>query len=193
MKKFIVLTLVAGLALSCFAAEKIFRGNSRDDKDIICYYQGSRFYSDAARKEAIYCHPGNMAGKGAKTTPKECLYRFMGGQIYKGFSINKADCIATIFETKTSKGETLAAKIFEGFVKVSHVTTSYDKATKSDTVTGYKTTSDGIHEVTPKVLFTIDNNKIYRGDSTDDKDCVLTYTGRFTAGRLLFMAIELVK
>ena len=193
MKKFIVVSLVAGLALSAFAAEKIFRGNSKDDKDIICYYQGSRFYSDAARKEPIYCHPGNMAGKGAKTTAKECLYRFMGGQIYKGYSINKADCIATIFETKTSKGDTIAAKIFEGFVKVGNVTTSYDKATKTDTVTSFKLTADSVNEIQPKILFTIANNKIYRGDSTDDKDCLLTYTGKFTAGRLLFMAIELTK
>jgi len=60
-------------------------------------------------------------------------------------------------------------------------------------VTGYKLTADSVKEIQPKVLFTIDNNKIYRGDSTDDKDCLLTYTGKFTAGRLLFMAIELAK
>ena len=193
MKKLLVLSMVAGLALGGFAAEKIYRGNSTEDKDIICYYQGSRYYSDAARKEPIFHHPGNMAGPGSKTTLKECTYRLMGDRIYKGSSAKKEDCIATILETKISKGDTLAAKIFEGFVVVRDIKKTYDKATKTDTVTGYKVTADSVKEITPKVLFTIDNNKIYRGDSTDDKDCVLTYTGRFTAGRLLFMAIEFTK
>ena len=60
-------------------------------------------------------------------------------------------------------------------------------------MTSFKLTADSVNEIQPKVLFTIANNKIYRGDSTDDKDCLLTYTGKFTAGRLLFMAIELTK
>ena len=70
---------------------------------------------------------------------------------------------------------------------------NYDKKTKTDVVTGYKVTADGVNEINPKVLFTIDNNKIFRGDSTDDKDCLLTFTGTFSSGRLLFMAIELAK
>ena len=76
---------------------------------------------------------------------------------------------------------------------VRNVVRNDDRKTKTSTVTSYKTTSDSVNEVQAKVLFTIANNKIYKGDSTDDKDCVLTYTGKFTAGRLLFMAIELAK
>lgn len=34
---------------------------------------------------------------------------------------------------------------------------------------------------------------IYRGASTNAKDCLLTYTGSFPSSRLLFMAIELAK
>ena len=34
---------------------------------------------------------------------------------------------------------------------------------------------------------------IYKGDSKDAKDCVLTYTGSLTASRLLFVCIELAK
>ena len=35
------------------------------------------------------------------------------------------------------------------------------------------------------------DGKIYKGDSTKPEDCVLTFTGKFNASRLLFMAIEL--
>ena len=134
-----------------------------------------------------------MVSKEAKATPQNSIYRLMGDKIYKGYSSAKPDCIATIFETKTSKGLALEAKIFEGFVVVRDVKTSYDKAAKADIVTSFKVTKDGINPIQPKVLFTIANNKIYRGDSTNDKDCVLNYTGEFSAGRLLFMAIELAK
>ena len=193
MKKLMVFSMVAGLALGSFAAENIYRGNSKNAKDLVCCYMGGRFYADAARKKPLYHHPGNMVSKEAKATPKNSIYRLMSGRIYKGYSVAKPDCIATIFETKTLKGEALAAKIYEGFVVIRDVKTSYDKKTKIDTVTGFKVTSDGVNQVQPKVLFTIENNKIYRGDSTNDKDCLLTYTGNFTAGRLLFMAIELAK
>ena len=44
-----------------------------------------------------------------------------------------------------------------------------------------------------EVLYTIKDNKIYRGASTDAKDCLLTFTGSFTSSRLLFMAVELTK
>ena len=190
MKKLLVFAAVAGLAVVGFAAESIYRGNS---KDLVCCYMGGRFYSDAARKNQIYHHPGNMVSREPKATLQNCIYRLMGDRIYKGSSVAKPDCIATIVETKISKGDTLAAKVYEGFVVVRDIQKTYDKATKTDTVTSFKLTADSVNEIQPKVLFTIDNNKIYRGDSTDDKDCLLTYTGKFTAGRLLFMAIELAK
>ena len=37
MKKFFAIPFVAVLALGSFAAETIYRGNSKDAKDIICY------------------------------------------------------------------------------------------------------------------------------------------------------------
>ena len=190
MKKLLVLSMVAGLALSVFAAENICRGNT---KDLVACYQGGCFYSDAARKNLIFHHPGNMVSREKPANAKNSIYRFMSDKIYKGYSVAKPDCIATIFETKTSKGETLAAKVYEGFVVARNVEKTYDRATKSDIVTSFKLTGDGINEIQPKVLFTIANNKIYRGDSTDDKDCLLSYTGNFSASRLLFMAIELTK
>ena len=193
MKKLLTIALAAGFVLGCSAAEKIFKGNSKNDKDVLCYYQGGKFFSDAARKQQIYHHPGNMVSKEAKATLKNCIYRLNGDRIYKGSSTKKEDCIASILETKTKRGDALAAKVFEGFVVVRNVQKNYDKKTKTDVVTGYKVTADGVNEIKPKVLFTIDNNKIFRGDSTDDKDCLLTFTGTFSSGRLLFMAIELAK
>ena len=193
MKKLALISMALTLSLGTFAAESIYRGNSKDAKDLVCTYMGGKFYSDAARKNQIYHHPGNMVSKEAKATAKNSIYRLMGDRIYKGYSVKKEDCIATIFETKTFRGEALAAKIYEGYVIVRDVKKSYDKKTKTDTVTGFKVTLDGINQAQPKVLYTIANNKIFRGDSTDDKDCLLTFTGSFSAGRLLFIAIELAK
>ena len=193
MKKLLTISLAAVLAAGCLAADNIYRGNSTAEGDFVCCYQGGRFYSDAARKNQIYHHPGNMVSKEPKATVQNCIYRLMGDKLYKGSSAAKEDCLATIVETSIKKGDTLSAKIYEGFVMVRDVQKSYDKTTKIDTVTGYKLTSDSVNEIQPKVLFTIANNKIYRGDSTDDKDCLLTYTGKFTAGRLLFIAYELTK
>ena len=41
--------------------------------------------------------------------------------------------------------------------------------------------------------YTIKDNKIFKGDSTDPKDCVLSYTGDFNASRLLFIAYHFTK
>ncbi len=193
MKKMITILMAAGLVCGCFAVDSIYKGTAKNPKNLVCCYAGGKFYSDAARKNQIYHHPGSMVSKEAKASLQNCIYRLSGDRIYKGSSLKKEDCIATIFETKTCKGDALAAKVYEGFVVVRDAKTTYDKKTKIKTVTEYKTTFDSVNEAKAKVLFTIDNNKIYRGDSTDDKDCILSYTGKFTAGRLLFMAIELTK
>ena len=193
MKHIALLTMICGLALTAFAADNIYRGNSKDAKDLVCCYQGGKFFSDTARKIQIYHHPGNMVSKEAKATVQNCLYRFMSDKIYKGSSTAKTDCIASFMELKTKKGNALEAKIFEGFVVPRDIKKTYDKASKTDTVTSYKLTGDGINEITPKVLFTIADNKIFRGDSKNPKDCLLTFTGEFNSSRLLFMAIELTK
>ena len=192
MKKLLACAMIAGLALGSFAADVIYRGNSKDAKDAVCYFQGGKFFEDAARKKQIYHHPGNMVSKEARATAKNSIYRLMGGRIYKGFSIKPEDCIATIFETKTRKGNTVEARIYAGVVFPRDVVEKNEKGTK--TITSFKLTSDNKNTyIDPKPLFTIANNKIYRGDSTDDKDCVLSYTGNFNSSRLLFIAVELAK
>lgn len=192
MKKSFTLALFSSLVLGCFAAETIYRGDSTDKKDVICYYQSGNFYRDAARKEVLYAHPGNMVAREApKASPDNSIFRLQGNRIYKGFSINQADCLATLFETKTQRGNVLEAVIYNGFV------TFKDTEEKRETggitiITEYKVQQDGKY-VPGEVLYTIKDNKIYRGASTDAKDCLLTFTGSFTSSRLLFMAVELTK
>ena len=91
MKKLLVFAMVAGMALGSFAVDTIYRGSSKDAKNIVCYYMGGHFYSDAARKNSIYHHPGNMVSKEAKATPQNSIYRLMGDKIYKGYSSAKPD------------------------------------------------------------------------------------------------------
>lgn len=117
MKKTIALALLCGLTMGCFAAETIYRGDSKQPKDVICYYQGGKFYSDAARKQILYSHPGNMVAKGTPTaSPSNSIFRLMGNRIYKGFSIDRKDCFATLLETKRQRGNVLEAIIYDGFV-----------------------------------------------------------------------------
>ena len=117
-----------------------------------------------------------VAKEAPKASPGNSIFRLQGNRIYKGFSINQADCLATLFETKTQRGNVLEAVIYGGIT----------------IITEYKVQQDGKY-VPGEVLYTIKNNKIYRGASTDAKDCLLTFTGSFTSSRLLFMAVELTK
>lgn len=132
-----------------------------------------------------------VAKEAPKASPDNSIFRLQGNRIYKGFSINQADCLATLFETKTQRGNVLEAVIYNGFV------TFKDTEEKRETggitiITEYKVQQDGKY-VPGEVLYTIKDNKIYRGASTDAKDCLLTFTGSFTSSRLLFMAVELTK
>ncbi|HCG25036.1 MAG TPA: hypothetical protein DE060_07975 [Lentisphaeria bacterium] len=191
MKKGLTLALFCGLMLGCFAAETIYRGDSRQGKDIICYYQGGKFYSDVARTQLLYNHPGNVVSKDLKPAYGTGLYRLMGNRIYKGFSVDKKDCLGTLIETKTQRGNVLEAVIYDGFVTFKD-TEEKREAGGITIITEYNVLKD-LKYVPGEVLYTIKNNKIYRGNSTDAKDCLLTYTGNFTSSRLLFMAVELTK
>ena len=191
MKKALLAAFAAVIALSSQAIDIIYRGNSTDDKDIVCYYQGGKFFADKARKECLYHHPGNMVAKDQKATAKNAIYRLMSDKIYKGYSINKADCVATIFETKTYKGNTVGAKIYPGFVIVRD---KIEKSIKGGTeIVSFNTTRDAVNVEKIPALFTFADGKLYKGDSTDPADCVLTLKGDFNSSRLLFIAIELAK
>lgn len=190
MKHFLTFICFAGVITAAFAAETIYRG--ADKKEVVCYYQGRKFYSDAARKNMIFNHPGNVVGKEANIPYGKGLYRFNGGRIYKGFSIKKEDCLATLVELKTKRGDIVEAKIYQGYAIARDIVEKSEKGSVK-TVTSYKITADGINPAPVKVLYTIKNGKMFRGDSTDTKNCVLNWTGNFNGARLLFMAIEFAK
>ena len=193
MKALLVMCMVAGLAVCGMAAEKIFLGTSMNDKDIVAVYNRGRFFADAKMKQQIYAHPGNMVSTEAKATPKNSIYRLMGDRIFKGFSIKKEDCLATIFAIRTQKGYVKEGKIYEGWKVIRDVVEKHEKGGITIN-TSFKVTADGINaEANPKVLFTIKDGRMYRGDSTADKDCALSWTGDFDSSRLLFMAVELTK
>ena len=188
MKMFMFAAVFVGIMTSAQALDAIYRGNSADEKDVVCYYQGGKFFADKARKECLYHHPGNMVAKDQKATPQNSIYRLMGDKIYKGFSSNKADCIATIFETKTNKGNTVGAKIYPGFVVVRDKKEKYEKGVTE--IVSFKTARDGINVETIPALFTFADGKLYKGDSTDPSACLLTLKGDFSSARILFIAIE---
>lgn len=192
MKKGIIIALLCCLSFGCFAAEIIYRGDSTDEKDIICYYQGGNFYRDAARKEVLYAHPGNMVAKDApKASPENSIFRLQGNRIFTGYSINQEDCLATILETRIQRGDVLEAVIYKGFVTFKD-TEEKREAGGITIITQYNVQENGQY-VPGELLYTIKDNKIYRGDSTEPDACLLTFTGGFNSARLLFMAIELTK
>ena len=190
MKKLFVCAMLMGLVLPAFAVDAIYKGDAK--KEAVCYFFRGNFYSDSARKKLIYNHPGNAVSKEkGRIDAKNAIYRISSDGIYKGYSTKKEDCIATIVETKTQRGNLKAAKVYEGFARAVKVEKHEKGGITVFTIT--KVTSDGISKPAGKVLYTISDNKIYKGDSTDAKDCVLNYTGDLNASRLLFVCIEFAK
>ena len=190
MKKLFVCAMLMGLLLPAIAADTIvYKG---DSKDVVCCYSNRNFYADAARKKFLFNHPGGVVSPDKRAINKNALYRFSGNKIYKGNSIKKEDCLATIVESKTQKGYTKEAKIYDGWALVREKKERFEKGGIT-IVMSQKVTADGKSAPAGKVLYTIKDNKIYKGDSTDAKDCVLSYTGDFDSSRLLFIAVEFAK
>lgn len=190
MKKVMTLVFSLGMILGVSAADAIYKGSTA--KDVICYYKSRKFYSDAACKNMIFNHPGNEVGQEAKIPYGKFLYRLSGGRIYKGATTSKNACLATIVETKTKRGDIVEAKIYKGYVVVRDVVEKNEKGSVK-IVTAYKTSPDGIKVVPMTALYTIKDRKLYKGESTADKDCVLNWKGNFNGARLLFIAMEFAK
>ena len=115
MKKILSVVMAIGMTVASQAIDTIYQVSKKEAKNILCYYQSGRFYADSNRKNCLYHHPGNMAAKGSLAKPDSSIYRFMGDKAYKGYSIKKEDCLASIVATKTVKGNTVNAKIYQGF------------------------------------------------------------------------------
>lgn len=191
MKKIMTLIAVVGMAFGISAADAIYKGSSADEA--ICYYKSRKFYSDADCKNMIFNHPGSEVGKEATIPYGKALYKLSGGRIYKGASANdKNACIATIVETKTKRGDIVEAKIYKGYV-IARDMVEQNETGSVKTITSYNLSADGVNVVPMTAIYTIKDNKMYRGESTDDKDCVLNWKGTFNGARLLFMAVEFAK
>lgn len=196
MNKWLLAILTLTLAVNSWAADTVFRGDSKDAKDAVAYFKGGCYYSDAACKQLIYHHPGNMVAKEKPAKPQNAIYRLMSDKIYKGFSINKKDCLATIVVSETAKGNVVQAKVYEGFAMARDGERTAPKPGvelwKDFVVTrDGKLPEAGMMPESVPVLFTIKDNKIYKGDET--KECVLTLSAPFNSSRLLFMCVELAK
>ena len=192
MNKLLCMGLALLMATSALAADAIYRGDSKDAKDVVAYFKGGAFYKDEACKELLFHHPGNMVAKEKPANAKNAIFRLMGGRIYKGFSIKPEDCIATIVVSKSVKGNAAEAKVYKGFAiaredKRESGGPGIELLTYTITKDG-KLPEDGMEPEPIDVLFTIKDGKIYEGDSTDK--CVLTMAGDFNAARILFICAQ---
>ena len=191
MKKIMTLIASIGIVLAASGADAIYKGTSADKA--VCYYKSRKFYSDANCKNMIFNHPGNEVGKEANIPYGKALYKLSGGRIYKGASANnKKACLATIVETKTKRGDIVEAKIYKGYVIARDIVEQNEKGGVK-IIKSYNLSADGVKVVPMKPIYTIKGNKMYRGDSTNAKDCLLNWKGNFNGARLLFIAVEFAK
>lgn len=190
MNKLLCMGLALLMATSALAADAIYRGDSKDAKDVVAYFKGGAFYKDEACKELLFHHPGNMVAKEKPANAKNAIFRLMGGRIYKGFSIKPEDCIASIVVTRAVKGNVAEGKVYQGMA----VSRDEERASDGPGVEVIKSFNvvrpgqqPGEGEEVP-VLFTIKDGKIYEGDKTDK--CVMTLVGDFNNSRILFICAQ---
>lgn len=190
MNKLLCMGLALLMATSALAADAIYRGDSKDAKDVVAYFKGGAFYKDEACKELIFHHPGNMVAKEKPANAKNAIFRLMGGRIYKGFSIKPEDCIASMVVTKSVKGNVAEGKVFQGMAIIrddEHASGGHGV----ELIKSYNVVRPGQQpgegEEVP-VLFTIKDGKVYEGDGTDK--CVLTLVGDFNNSRILFICAQ---
>lgn len=190
MNKLLCMVLGLLVATSAFAADAIYKGDSKDAKDVVAYFKGGAFYKDEACKELIFHHPGNMVAKEKPANAKNAIFRLMGGRIYKGFSMKPEDCIASMVVTKSVKGNVAEGKVFQGMA----IIRDDEHASGGpgvELIKSYNVVRPGQQpgegEEVP-VLFTIKDGKVYEGDKTDK--CVLTLAGDFNNSRILFICAQ---
>lgn len=158
-------------ATPAFDQNAIYRGDSKDAKDIVCWRRGDKFYSDAARKNCLFSKEGTYVTKDGKT-----LFRMMGEQLYKGDSIAKKDCLMSIIDLKNRNGALVDGEIYRGYAKI-HQHEEQREPGGVTVITDYTMTRDGSHPIKLKPLYTIRGGKVYKGKSSAPEDCVLSFYG----------------
>ncbi len=169
----------------------VFKGANQSPENVVAVYQSNKFYSDLEKTKLLVAHPGNVVKQTPETADEAADHRLMGGRIYDGWTLDKGKCIATIVETKTRKGNVEEAVIYDGYA----IARDFVRVTPEsgvEVVESFNITKDGLTETKDPVyvLYRIKDKKIYKGDSTDDKDLVLSYTGDINSSRLLYLATE---
>ena len=158
---------------------------------VVCYYKGQKFFSDEACTEMLYSHPGNTVGKVHPVPYGEGLFRFASGRMYKENSYDNADVVGTIVEVRTKKGDVLEAKIFDGCVFARDVEKVDND--KDEDIYKFKLSRDNVMREAIPAKYTYKEGRLYRGDSTEDRDCVMVIDPSLNSSRLLFVALTFVK
>lgn len=160
-------------------------------QSVVCYFKAQKFFADEACTELLYAHPGNTVGKVDPVPYGEGLYRFASGRMYKENSYDNKDVVATIVEVRTKRGDVLEAKIFDGCV-FARDTEKIDND-KGEDIYKFKLSRDNVTREVIPAKYTYKEGKLYRGDSTEDRDCVMVIDPTLNSTRLLFAAFTFVK
>jgi len=196
-KKLTTATMAGGLAADREPVgeipEKIAKNALFDvaNQKVACYYKAQKFYADEACTELLYFHNGSAVGDKPQIAYGEGLFRFASGRMYKGNSYDVKDVVASIAEIRSKRGDTLEAKIYKGCVFVRDLE-KVDNDNGED-VYKFHVSYDNIKRAEIPALFTYKDGKLYRGDETEDRDCVMVIDPALNASRILFAAMTFAK
>ncbi|MCQ2396149.1 MAG: hypothetical protein MJ106_00425 [Lentisphaeria bacterium] len=160
-------------------------------QSVVCYYKGQKFFADEACTEMLYSHPGNTVGTEHPVPYGKGLFRFASGRMYKENSYNNADVVGSIIEVRTKKGDVLEAKIFDKCVFARDVEKVDND--KGEDIYKFKLSFDNVERAEIPATYTYKEGRLYRGDSTEDRDCVMVIDPTLNSARLLFVALTFVK
>jgi hypothetical protein len=94
---------------------------------------------------------------GNSTQQADCIYTFKNPKIYQGNSTAFDDCLYTIDYDKIYKGNSVAP--FDGLFYIEY---------------GFEKVYTGLEANKKNLKYNFKNNKVYRGNSTKDADCIAT-------------------
>ena len=160
-------------------------------QSVVCYYKGQKFFADEACTEMLYSHPGNTVGTEHPVPYGKGLFRFASGRMYKENSYNNADVVGSIIEVRCKKGDVLEAKIFDKCVFARDVEKVDND--KGEDIYKFKLSWDNVERAEIPAKYTYKEGRLYRGDSTEDRDCVMVIDPTLNSARLLFVALTFVK
>ncbi len=192
LKKWNCFLIAFAMVFGLFSVENALAAGEVLDKDgkLITYYASNVFYADKEKSKVLFYHPGNEVGTEKNITDENRAYTLLGGRIHPKSSRDRFESIGSLIPTAWKKGYTLEGKIYEGPAQArDKEEVRLDDGTVK--LESYNVTKGGSSIDQIPVLFTIKDNGFYKGDSTDAKDLLATFTpNEFSDSRLLFIAVE---